>query len=493
MILAELQSSCSLQPYAGYTSRGVVSFQLWPELPDRNAIIKDSPKGKIGIYTRFIEFTNYRVPLSKFLLYVLEYYQINLSWLSVIGAAKVSHFEIMCRTLGRIPTVGSASVDEAVDLPCVELLNKNCTLIRKYLEPFLYFVGLCCSFTKTDFRPTLLHDNDEEMGLLDFVKSDDPFKVKVGEQTLGKNEVPLIIETEDRGEQATAGSGSAAAATEDVTSSSVTLTLECALEDAPRDNVVPLVSSSQDGTSVPVAESTGDGHPLSAPELETRTLSVTPSQGFSADDFYESQSIDSATTLNVYVPTWSVTNNARVDNPITCQNILDHVTPPGYWAMLCNQHDARFLDSFNINSPQHVCMVSELHLRYEHEIMTRDKYEKRFIDSVAMVQERDAEVAELKAKLEKSESKAEEVEELCMRVSDLESTVAVKVGEAASLTAQNAGLFEKVSALELERDGLKVQVVGESKMQEEFVSYQDAAERRFVKHAAELDARIADV
>ncbi|GJZ07180.1 lipoxygenase 1, chloroplastic [Tanacetum coccineum] len=121
---------------------------------------------------------------------------INLSQLSVIGAAKVSHFEIICRALGRIPTKFDSlknwnnrflwidalvfplstswfsgtsvdkdplSVDEAVDLPCVELLNKNRTLIRKYPETFLCFVGLSHSFTETetDVRPTLLHDNDE--------------------------------------------------------------------------------------------------------------------------------------------------------------------------------------------------------------------------------------------------------------------------------------------------------------------------------------------
>ncbi|GJW06874.1 hypothetical protein Tco_1569297 [Tanacetum coccineum] len=240
----------------GHVSRA----ELRPELPDRNATIKDSPEGKIDMYTRFIEFANYRVPLSKFLLCILEYYQIHLSQLSVIGAAKVSHFEIMCHALGRIPTVGTfcrfyvnfisngwlsfskhgaccyskkfdslknwnnrffwidASVcplstswfsgtsvvkdpllmDEAVDLPCVELLNENRTFIRKYPETFLCFVGLSRSFTDIDVRSTLLHDNDEEMVLLDFVKFADPFKVKVGEQTLAENEVPLITKTEDR-------------------------------------------------------------------------------------------------------------------------------------------------------------------------------------------------------------------------------------------------------------------------------------------------------
>ncbi|GJX48734.1 hypothetical protein Tco_0273924 [Tanacetum coccineum] len=111
----------------------------------------------------------------------------------------------------------------------------------------------------------------------------------------------------------------------------------------------------------------------------------------------------------------------------------------------------------------------------------------------------------LKAQLEKSE--ATEVAELRKLVSDLEAVVAVKVGEVASLNIQNAGLLEKVSALELVRrefdgkvtqltadcDGLRDQVMGEGKMREEFVSQQDVAERHFLERYAELDAYITDV
>nr|GFD08705.1 transposase (putative), gypsy type [Tanacetum cinerariifolium] len=89
-------------------------------------------------------------------------------------------------------------LDEAVDLPCVELLNENRTLIRKYPETFLCLMGLSHSFIETDVYLTFLCDNDEEIGLLDFVKSTDPFKVKVGEQNLTDNEVPLKTEIEDR-------------------------------------------------------------------------------------------------------------------------------------------------------------------------------------------------------------------------------------------------------------------------------------------------------
>ncbi|GJV06999.1 hypothetical protein Tco_1344655 [Tanacetum coccineum] len=55
------------------------------------------PTSKIGVYTRFFEFANFRLPLSTFLVDILKYYRIHISQLSVIAAAKVSHFEIPCR------------------------------------------------------------------------------------------------------------------------------------------------------------------------------------------------------------------------------------------------------------------------------------------------------------------------------------------------------------------------------------------------------------
>ncbi|GJU99669.1 hypothetical protein Tco_1328940 [Tanacetum coccineum] len=64
------------------------------------------PTGKIGVYTRFFEYANFRLPLFTFLVNVLRHYRIRISQLSVIGAAKVSHFEILCRVHGFEPTVG---------------------------------------------------------------------------------------------------------------------------------------------------------------------------------------------------------------------------------------------------------------------------------------------------------------------------------------------------------------------------------------------------
>ncbi|GKA13290.1 hypothetical protein Tco_0692936 [Tanacetum coccineum] len=352
-----------------------IPARLQPELPDRNAIIKDSPAGKIGMYTYFIEFSNFQIPLSKFLLCVLEYYQINLSQLPVIGAAKVSHFKIMCRVLGRVPTVGT-------------------------------------------FRRLYVNSISNEMGFLDFVNSADPFKVKTDERTLAENEVPLLTETKDmvishfpqsislvnhtiqnelsvnvgkrkkkvafaagstprkkartegviisdsrpaivgksptalrrlikQSSQAGTGSGSSTPAAEDFVSSFVT----------PTPFVVPPSSSVQANVGLFAIEPIGETRDSFVLENEIESLSATPSQGSSTDDFYESQTIDSATALNVYAPNWNVTNIARIDNPATCQNFLDHVTPPRYWAALRNQHDVGFLDSFNIKYAKHVCIA----------------------------------------------------------------------------------------------------------------------------------------
>ncbi|GKF10673.1 hypothetical protein Tco_0048599, partial [Tanacetum coccineum] len=83
---------------------------------------------------------------------------------------------------------------DVVDLNLVEWLNEGRVALRKYLMVFLYVIGLSRSFVDDNVRPTL---KDLTMGLLDFVKSSNSFKVKIGERTLAKDEVSLSKENED--------------------------------------------------------------------------------------------------------------------------------------------------------------------------------------------------------------------------------------------------------------------------------------------------------
>nr|GFA82877.1 transposase (putative), gypsy type [Tanacetum cinerariifolium] len=91
----------------------------------------------------------------------------------------------------------SAPSNDIVDFEILDKLDDNCTLIRKYPETFLCLVGLSRSFANLDARPTLLCRDKSDMGLLDFVKYSDPFKVRTEERTLASSEVPLLTETAD--------------------------------------------------------------------------------------------------------------------------------------------------------------------------------------------------------------------------------------------------------------------------------------------------------
>ncbi|GJS96317.1 hypothetical protein Tco_0803285 [Tanacetum coccineum] len=504
-----------------------ISVGLLPEFPDRNATIKDSSVEKIGMYIHFVEFVNFCVPLSKFLLCVLEYYQIDLAQLSIIGAAKVSHFELICRVVGRVPTVGTFhqfyvnsisngwlsfskrigtvvpccysknldslknwnnhffidatvcplsipwfngtsiikdpfQVDDAIDLPCVELLDENRTLIQKYPEIVMMRV---------------------EMGLVDFVKSADPFNVKTGERTLAEKEVPLLVETKDMVIALTAQtirlldhtianeleehvgkkkrkvipaalkrlelqsgpheneSGSAPRLSEEFVYSYVTPTPKQDVPEASgstRDvNVqthrspvwyVVVTSNSEHGDlDADVSPKFKSHFPHIDVEVENKenvatefaggagassilgnnveTPASVPGSEYPADEFYESQNVDSATSQNIYVPEWNVTNNAR---------------------------------------------------------------------------RMDAEIAALKAKLEKAEEEAAKINELR----------GVKVSALELICNELSGQVVKLGA---NYESLRGEIAGEANMREDFLSLQDAAARRFEEQSAKLDAHIADV
>nr|GEU96370.1 transposase (putative), gypsy type [Tanacetum cinerariifolium] len=138
--------------------------------------------------------------------------------LFVLGAAKVSQFEIMCHVLDHQPSLGTfrrnrlifvswyneASVkkdpfpfDDIVDFELLEKLNIKHTIIRRYPKLFLCLDGLSRSFDDPLMHLTLLKFDENDTGLLDFVKSADSFKVKTMEWTIDEGEVPLLTKTAD--------------------------------------------------------------------------------------------------------------------------------------------------------------------------------------------------------------------------------------------------------------------------------------------------------
>nr|GEZ09164.1 hypothetical protein [Tanacetum cinerariifolium] len=103
--LEDAVSTISQEFLLEFTSGYGIPKSLHPELPSPEEPIMEFLEGKVDVYTKFFEFANFRIPISKFLFDILGHYQIHLSQLLVIGAAKVSHFEINCRVLNIVPTL----------------------------------------------------------------------------------------------------------------------------------------------------------------------------------------------------------------------------------------------------------------------------------------------------------------------------------------------------------------------------------------------------
>ncbi|GJR66218.1 hypothetical protein Tco_0012283 [Tanacetum coccineum] len=372
----------------------------------------------------------------------------------------------------------------------------------------------------------LVEINFSQLSVFAAVKSADPFKVKVGERTLAEGEVPLLTETTDmvivssdktvrlvshtivdeikehsgknkrkvgfstvpppvkkartgdivitesvvttagkssvvikklitQSVQANVGSGSTASHTKElflllllqlwtigivrilVRLMMGTLGYAMRVEDVDAGVVNETVNTSLPENKADAASLPGNGAETSPlPRNGAGTSSSVLNDGSSIDDFFESRTIDTTTAQDIYVPHWDVTNDAQLDDP------------------------------------------------YEHEILTREKFEQKFVSGCETVQQKDVEIVSLKATVEKAEGEATKVIELHIRVSELETAAVVKLDEVASLTAQNAELSGAI---------LHGEVAGEAKLRAEFLSVQDVEVQRIAQLNAELDARIVEL
>ncbi|GJW70033.1 hypothetical protein Tco_0126950 [Tanacetum coccineum] len=73
--------------------------------PGRDRTITQFPEGKVGVYTRLFDYCGYRIPLTKFFVAVLKYFRMHISQLSLFGAARISHFEVLTRVLDLGPSI----------------------------------------------------------------------------------------------------------------------------------------------------------------------------------------------------------------------------------------------------------------------------------------------------------------------------------------------------------------------------------------------------
>ncbi|GKB51968.1 hypothetical protein Tco_0902721 [Tanacetum coccineum] len=144
---------------------------------------------------------------------------------------------------------------------------------------------------------------------------------------------------------------------------------------------------------------------------------------------------------NIYQPGWGVTNGCRLDTPEACQDLVDHLAPPGHFLELRHLPNDDILGQYNINLARQVAMGSQLRLR-ENEIKNLE----------ALLE---AEADMKKAAEAKNAKLVKELESLRAQFIDLQ--------------VSNDRLSQQVSTLQ-------AQVTGEEKLKavfEEFKKYED--------------------
>ncbi|KAF5816299.1 hypothetical protein HanRHA438_Chr03g0144161 [Helianthus annuus] len=73
--------------------------------PEEGQTVADAPTGYITLFWDYFADGNFRLPTTRFVLDVLDYYKFHISQLHPIGMVQIQHFEFLCRSMHIEPTI----------------------------------------------------------------------------------------------------------------------------------------------------------------------------------------------------------------------------------------------------------------------------------------------------------------------------------------------------------------------------------------------------
>nr|GEW68687.1 hypothetical protein [Tanacetum cinerariifolium] len=329
------------------------------------------------------------------------------------------------------------------------------------------------------------------MDLFNLIRAPNPTKVKIGSRPRAPHEVPLLTLTANRviemDDPAAATDSSVVPST--IERSPLDFALETGASDQgtaapkmpPFEDVpatvapgtdqaeeVAATGSSHGGkslaaiqlglastASVPEDAPTGvsDPDPLSFADPPTRPPAdvAQSSQGITVAEDPESENSSSPAEVgspgSVYRPEWGVTNGSLLDTPEACQDLVDHVAPPGYFSELRHMHNDEFLRQYNVN-------------------LARQARELEIKNLEALLE---AKANTKKAAEDRSAGLSQELENMRAQFSDLQ--------------VSNERLSQQVATLQQ-------QVSGEEKLKATFEDFKRQQDERVEQRCAKMDARM---
>ncbi|GJR46180.1 gypsy type transposase [Tanacetum coccineum] len=176
------------------------------------------------------------------------------------------------------------------------------------------------------------------------------------------------------------------------------------------------------------------GSTLSAPLEE--------SEG-SDDSFYELATLDPSEAKHWYVPRWDITNDSLLDDGFSCHTLVDRVAPPAFFFALRSMDCDQLYTEFNVGAARQICLGSEVRSRAEHELELKEKLNAKYAARGKLLEKKDSEILRLKSQLAEKEAETAEVVRLRDQVSSLS-------GEKSALTAEVSAL--KVTITQKDHD-----------------------------------------
>nr|GFC73130.1 hypothetical protein [Tanacetum cinerariifolium] len=153
-----------------------------------------------------------------------------------------------------------------------------------------------------------------------------------------------------------------------------------------------------------VARGTSSGGGILGAAVSLPEASASSSQGVTVAEDPGSENASSPIEVlspgSVYRLEWGVTNGSLLDTPEACQDLVDHVAPPGYFAELRHMPNDEFLRQYNVNLARQVAMGSQLRLRFEQEAKLLKKSVAQVARREKRTQDRELEINNLEVRLE---------------------------------------------------------------------------------------------
>ncbi|GJW42760.1 hypothetical protein Tco_0071559 [Tanacetum coccineum] len=124
----------------------------------------------------------------------------------------------------------------------------------------------------------------------------------------------------------------------------------------------------------------------------------------SDDSFYSPTTLDPFEVKRWYVPRWSITNDSLLDDGFSCRTLVDRVDPPAFFSSLRSMDYDQLYTKFNVGAARQVCLGAEVRSRAKHELELKEKLREAEAAEVIRLRDQVSSLSKEKSALTAEES-----------------------------------------------------------------------------------------